>query len=108
MAVQNSLLQLSRKFSPPTAVMTDNLIVSTLALWAVVRRDADEAAQWERFKKTWPLLAGFILSCFSGAVGVQTCGKFAWIAPALISLAALLMPNLPSGMSSVSGIGGRI
>jgi uncharacterized membrane protein YoaK (UPF0700 family) len=103
MACQNALLHLTFKRAASTAVMTGNIVASTVALvgmamaalhrapgarprsrgtrtrlWETERR-ADHAA-WGTL---WPLLLGFTSGCVLGASASEAVHRWAWMAPAL-------------------------
>lgn len=87
MAVQYALLHLALKQAPSTAVMTGNLVVTTIALidialnWGEGRSDA--MGKW---KATYPLLLGFLAGCFLATFAVSLINDLAWFLPAATSL----------------------
>lgn len=84
MASQNALLHLSREHAPATAVMTGNLVVSTLCLTALATsRGAEREKALTQWRSTWPTLAGFLAGCAAGAGAVRLWADAAWFAPAL-------------------------
>ncbi len=91
MAAQNTFLHLSRKQAPTTAVMTGNIVVALVSGLALLRRDADRSDAAKHWTATWPLLAGFVLGCSVGALLVGRSETFAWMAPALFALVAVLL-----------------
>jgi uncharacterized membrane protein YoaK (UPF0700 family) len=108
MACQNALLHLTFQRATSTAVMTGNIVASTVALvgMAVARRrgasptsgslpadspgaamsrwDADRAADRAAWLTLWPLLLGFVSGCVLGALASEVVDSWAWIAPALV------------------------
>jgi uncharacterized membrane protein YoaK (UPF0700 family) len=91
MAVQNALLHLTLTPAPSTAVMTGNTVAATAALTRIVvsrGADADAARSWRR---TWPLLAGFLVGCLVGAAASGLVRDAAWALPVLASAALLVI-----------------
>jgi uncharacterized membrane protein YoaK (UPF0700 family) len=87
MAVQNALLHVAVTGAPTTAVMTGNVVEATVAgvrlLAGGAATDADQAA-WRR---TWPLLVGFLAGCLVGAAvcgAVDDLGALAPLAAAVV------------------------
>jgi uncharacterized membrane protein YoaK (UPF0700 family) len=99
MACQNALLHLTFKRAPSTAVMTGNIVASTIALVGLAlngrRRTvpneptpswkADRALDRTDWLALWPLLLGFIVGCVSGAFASRVVSWWAWTGPALVS-----------------------
>jgi uncharacterized membrane protein YoaK (UPF0700 family) len=99
MACQNALLHLTFKRAPSTAVMTGNIVASTVALVGLTlagfgaRRgrfrssgyEADRAADRTDWIALWPLLLGFVTGCVFGAFASKLVSSWAWTAPALVS-----------------------
>ena len=92
MAVQNTLLHLTCKPAPSTAVMTGNIVVSTLALiHMVLSRGSGRSDAIHEWKTTWPLLFGFLAGCIAGATAVSLLHNLAWLLPAAASLILLVV-----------------
>jgi hypothetical protein len=104
MAVQNALLHLVRKQAPSTAVMTGNIVVSTLALIDMtLDRGSDRSDAIDKWKATWPLLAGFLAGCIAGATAVSLSHDLAWLLPAVASLILVLCWGSPKNPLDVRG-----
>ena len=86
MAVQNALLHLSRKQAPTTAVMTGNLVVCTIALVELLRRDSDHIDAKKKWHTTWPILTAFLAGCLIGSLAFARMGAWSWAIPSLLSL----------------------
>jgi uncharacterized membrane protein YoaK (UPF0700 family) len=113
MACQNALLHLTFKRAPSTAVMTGNIVASTVALVGLAvagfgaRRGrlrsstyvADRAADRTDWIALWPLLLGFVAGCALGALAGRVVNSWAWTAPALVS-AVLAVKVTRSGVRS--------
>jgi uncharacterized membrane protein YoaK (UPF0700 family) len=104
MACQNALMHLTFKRAASTAVMTGNIVASTVALVGMamaVLRSAPRACpgsrgstthQWETERRAdcsawgtlWPLLLGFTSGCVLGASASEVLHRWAWIVPALV------------------------
>ncbi|WP_027861176.1 YoaK family protein [Marmoricola sp. URHB0036] len=109
MACQNALLHLTFARAPSTAVMTGNIVASTVAvvgmalMWlqagppsagsrredrsaeAASRWASDRAADREAWLVLWPLLLGFAAGCGLGALASDLVGRWAWTVPVLVS-----------------------
>ena len=95
MASQNALLHLTFNRAPSTAVMTGNIVASTvalvgLALSRVGRSAADGPAAGRTsdrsdWRALWPLLLGFVTGCVVGAIASEAAPSWAWTVPALVS-----------------------
>jgi uncharacterized membrane protein YoaK (UPF0700 family) len=103
MACQNALLHLTFKRAASTAVMTGNVVASTVALvgmaMAALRSapgarssSCGSASQWENERRAdhaawgtlWPLLLGFTSGCVLGASASEAVHRWAWTVPALV------------------------
>jgi uncharacterized membrane protein YoaK (UPF0700 family) len=108
MACQNALLHLTFQRAASTAVMTGNIVASTVALVgiavarvrgaspatgslaadcaedAVSGWDADRAADRAAWLTLWPLLLGFVSGCVLGAFASEAVNRWAWVAPSLV------------------------
>ena len=69
MAVQNTLVQISLKGAPSTAVMTTNITRFMMDIGEVLLgRDLENAAKARnRARRTWPAIVGFAVGCALGA-----------------------------------------
>lgn len=97
MACQNALLHLTFQRATSTAVMTGNIVASTVALVgmtvgrlrgasaasgsSLAESAAADRAEWLTL---WPLLLGFTSGCVLGALASEALGDWAWIIPALV------------------------
>src|SRR5215469_11610460 len=95
MACQFTLLQLTMRRAPSTAVMTGNLTKTVLALLeTVTERQPLLADAKEQLKKTVQLVIGFFVGCLIGAGAVSSFGEWAWAFPvALAGVAVTLVPR---------------
>jgi uncharacterized membrane protein YoaK (UPF0700 family) len=87
MACQNALLHLTFGRAPSTAVMTGNIVASTVALVGLAAgrlRHADRTADRTAWLALRPLLLGFIAGCVLGALASEMLNGWAWTAPALL------------------------
>jgi uncharacterized membrane protein YoaK (UPF0700 family) len=91
MAVQNALVQVSLRGSPPTAVMTTNVTRFAMDVVEVLlRRDrADTAAARRRAAVTWPAILGFTAGAALGAACYAAAGLTSLALPAGLALLAL-------------------
>ena len=90
MAAQNALLHLCLSRPRTTAVMTGNIVAATIALVDIVRAWRNRTpALLERWRSTWPVIAGFFVGCLAGALTVTALSNGAAILPA--ALASLLL-----------------
>jgi uncharacterized membrane protein YoaK (UPF0700 family) len=99
MACQNALLHLTFKRAPSTAVMTGNIVASTIALVGLAlagfdaRRGRPGSGMWKADRVAdrtdwlalWPLLLGFVGGCVFGAFASKVMTWWAWTGPALVS-----------------------
>src|SRR5262249_44039760 len=95
MACQFSLLQLTMRRAPSTAVMTGNLTKTVLAfLETATEREPLLADAKNQLKSTAQLVIGFFVGCLIGAGAVSSFGEWAWAFPvALASVAVTLVPR---------------
>jgi uncharacterized membrane protein YoaK (UPF0700 family) len=93
MAVQNSLVQISLRNSPTTAVMTTNVTHFMLDLGeALAGGDAAKAAKARnRAIHTLPVIVGFTVGCGLGAACEAAAGLWSLALPAGLALLALAM-----------------
>src|SRR5215813_1703908 len=79
MACQFSLLQLTMRRAPSTAVMTGNLTKTVLAfLETATEREPLLADAKKQLKSTAQLVFGFFVGCLIGAGAVSRFGEWAW------------------------------
>jgi uncharacterized membrane protein YoaK (UPF0700 family) len=93
MAVQNTLVQISLKGAPSTAVMTTNVTrfmadVGTVLLGSDPR---EVAGARQRARRTWPAIVGFAAGCGLGAACENAYGPWALSLPAGLALCALAL-----------------
>ena len=95
MAVQNTLVQISLRDAPSTAVMTSNLTRFMMDVGdLLIRHDpADVERARIRAKKTCPTLVGFAVGCGIGARCVTAVGLWSLALPTLLALLALAITN---------------
>jgi uncharacterized membrane protein YoaK (UPF0700 family) len=93
MAVQNTLVQVSLKDAPSTAVMTTNVTRLILDLTEVlVGRDAADVAKAKsRAMNTWPVVIGFGIGCALGAAGEVVVGLWSLMFPTAVALFAFVI-----------------
>ncbi|MBM9468881.1 YoaK family protein [Nakamurella leprariae] len=102
MAVQNALLHVAVPGSPTTAVMTGNVVEATVAGVRVLLGragsrssgrgpDPADRAAWRR---TWPLLTGFLAGCLVGAAVCGAVDDLGSLAPFAAALVVVLVPAL--------------
>lgn len=104
MAVQNTLLHLARKQAPSTAVMTGNIVISTIALIDMtLDRGSHRSDAIQKWKATCPLLVGFLAGCIAGATAVSLSHDLAWLLPAVASLILMLCCGSPKNPLDVRG-----
>jgi uncharacterized membrane protein YoaK (UPF0700 family) len=87
MACQNALLHLTFGRVPSTAVMTGNIVASTVALVGLAMgrlRHTDRTVDRAAWLALRPLLLGFITGCVLGALASDVMNRWAWLAPALL------------------------
>jgi len=103
MAVQNTLVQVSLKGAPPTAVMTTNITRFTVDIGTLLLGKPVEeiAGARSRTKHTWPAIVGFALGCGLGALCEAAVGLWALILPTVLALLALAISTdgLTCGLS---------
>ncbi|WP_328321509.1 DUF1275 domain-containing protein [Kribbella sp. NBC_00382] len=89
MACQNALLHLTFRRAPSTAVMTGNIVASTVALVGLAtgrsRTPATRAADRVAWTTLRPLLFGFVAGCVLGAAASEVVDRLAWLVPAVTS-----------------------
>ena len=106
MAVQNTLVQISLKGAPSTAVMTTNLTRFMMDVGDVMleRKPADVVAKArDRAMRTWPAIVGFAIGCGLGATCEAAIGLRALALPAGLALLAVAMgmtANIEGGRGS--------
>lgn len=93
MAVQNSLVQVSVKGAPSTAVMTTNVTRFTMDVGEMLLgRDPDEVTKSRRrAKHTWPAIVGFIVGCAIGGACESIVGLKSLALPTGLALVAIAM-----------------
>jgi uncharacterized membrane protein YoaK (UPF0700 family) len=98
MAFQNSFLHLCLNRPVSTAVMTGNTVAATIALvdMTLQRGHVDPGVR-TMWWSTWPLVVGFILGCFLGALSVAGLSNAAAVVPAALSAALLVWRALTPG-----------
>ena len=92
MACQYALLRMTMPVAPTTAVMTGNLTTTCLHLMdplspspLLMMKDPAQA------RGTLHLLIGFFVGCVSAAVAVTFCGDWAWSAPTVMAVLAVVL-----------------
>jgi uncharacterized membrane protein YoaK (UPF0700 family) len=93
MACQYALLRLALPQVVSTAVMTGNLtnaVLSVMDLLSKGRRNLP-LADVSRLKRSFYLLAGFLLGCVVAAVAVSTLRDWAWTLPVVLSAVAIAL-----------------
>jgi uncharacterized membrane protein YoaK (UPF0700 family) len=93
MAVQNTLVQISLKGAPSTAVMTTNITRFMMDIGEVLLgRDAEGAAKARRrARHTWPAIVGFAAGCALGAACEESFGLWSLTLPTGLALLAFAM-----------------
>ena len=93
MAVQNSLVQISLKGAPSTAVMTTNITRLMMDVGEVLFvKDSKQAAEASRrAQHTWPAIVGFIAGAGVGAACFGAVGMWSLALPAGLGLLAVAM-----------------
>ena len=93
MAVQNTLVQISLKGAPPTAVMTTNITHFMMDICEILLgRGAESAAKARRrAKDTWPAIVGFAVGCAIGAACEASFGLWSLTLPTGLALLAFAM-----------------
>jgi uncharacterized membrane protein YoaK (UPF0700 family) len=93
MAVQNTLVQISLKGAPSTAVMTTNITRFMMDIGEVLLgRDAEGAAKARRrARHTWPAIVGFAAGCALGAACEASLGLWSLTLPTGLALLAFAM-----------------
>jgi uncharacterized membrane protein YoaK (UPF0700 family) len=95
MAVQNVMLHLCSSPAPTTGVMTGNIVTSALSLVGLVTRSpAGRIAPLAQWRRTWPVVAGFMAGCLLGSASTHLWSDKAWFVPAIASLALLQRQRL--------------
>jgi uncharacterized membrane protein YoaK (UPF0700 family) len=91
MAVQNAMVRVSLADAPSTAVMTTNVTVFAMDVGEICFgvSQSGRARARSRARRTWPVIAGFLIGCAFGAVCVPAFGLTGLAVPALLSLAAI-------------------
>jgi uncharacterized membrane protein YoaK (UPF0700 family) len=99
MAVQSTLVQISLKGAPSTAVMTTNVTRFMMDLGDVaLGRDLETRKKaGTRAKHTWPAIAGFTLGCALGAACQARFGLWSLALPSGLALLAWAMALLDAG-----------
>jgi uncharacterized membrane protein YoaK (UPF0700 family) len=105
MAVQNALVRVSLTGAPSTAVMTTNVTTFAMDVGEVLfGRNASSAANARnRARRTWPVIAGFLLGCVFGAPGEALIGLRALVLPT--GLALLMLWTAPPPARECHGSG---
>lgn len=92
MAVQNTLLHVGVARSPTTAVMTGNVVAATVSGMRLLvgRADpaSDDRAVWRR---TWPLIVGFLAGCLVGGVACRLLADFASLVPMVAAVVVAIV-----------------
>jgi uncharacterized membrane protein YoaK (UPF0700 family) len=93
MAVQNTLVQISLKGAPSTAVMTTNITRFMMDVGEVLLgRDAEGTVEARRrAKHTWPAIVGFAAGCALGAACEASFGSWSLTVPTGLALLAFAM-----------------
>jgi uncharacterized membrane protein YoaK (UPF0700 family) len=105
MAVQNTLVQISMKGAPSTAVMTTNITRFMVDVGDLMlgRKPADVAKARDRAMRTWPAIVGFAIGCGVGATCEAAIGLRSLALPAGLALLAVAMgmtANIEGGRGS--------
>ncbi|GGL92468.1 YoaK family protein [Nakamurella endophytica] len=88
MAVQNALLHVAFTASPSTAVMTGNVVEATVSgIRVLVGRPGQASADRAAWRRTWPLIAGFLAGCLAGAAACWAMHDPGWVLPVAAALA---------------------
>lgn len=92
MAVQNALLHVVFAHSPTTAVMTGNVVGATVAGVRLLVRRATPVPDPDRdaWRRTWPLIVGFLLACLVGGLACYAVADRAAALPMLAALAVVV------------------
>ena len=90
MATQNAYLHLAFPKAPTTSVMTGNLVVAIIAIFDLATSHGTSATALNKWKDTWPLLAGFIGGCLVGAIASTLFGDHAAVVPATLAVAVFV------------------
>src|SRR6202165_1700850 len=105
MAVQNTLVQISLKGAPSTAVMTTNITRFLMDVGDVMlgRKPAAVAKARDRAMRTWPAIVGFAIGCGLGATCEAAIGLRSLALPtglALLAVSVGVTANLEGGRGS--------
>jgi uncharacterized membrane protein YoaK (UPF0700 family) len=95
MATQNAYLHLVPERAPSTAVMTGNLVTATIAAYDLVTTRRMSPAARAQWSSSWPLLAGFIVGCLTGAAASTVLGDHAAVVPALVATIIFVAVTVP-------------
>jgi uncharacterized membrane protein YoaK (UPF0700 family) len=92
MAAQSTLLHVCVGGSPSTAAMTGNVVEATVSGVRVLLagRAADQADR-EAWRRTWPLLVGFLAGCFVGALACYLVQDWGLLAAVLGAVAVAVL-----------------
>ena len=92
MAVQNALLHVGFARSPTTAVMTGNVVGATVSgvrlLVGGTGATPQDRAAWRR---TWPLIVGFLAGCLVGGIACRLLGDLAALVPMAAAVVVAIM-----------------
>ena len=93
MAVQNALVRIALTGAPSTAVQTTNITLLTVdVVEMLLGRDAGRIAKArDRARRTWPVIAGFLLGCVLGAGCEAALGLRSLVLPTALALVALAL-----------------
>ena len=99
MAVQNTLVQISLKGAPTTAVMTTNITRFMMDIGEVLLgRDPKSVGEASgRARRTWPAIIGFAVGCALGAACEAAFGLRSLALPASLALLAVVMAPMEDG-----------
>jgi uncharacterized membrane protein YoaK (UPF0700 family) len=93
MAVQNTMVRISLKGAPATAVMTTNITLLTVDVvnMLIARNPKDVAKARNRAWHTWPAVVGFAVGCILGAFCDMVLGLVSLALPAGLAFLALAL-----------------
>jgi uncharacterized membrane protein YoaK (UPF0700 family) len=99
MAVQNTLVQISLKGAPTTAVMTTNITRFMMDIGEIVLgRDPKSVGEASRrARRTWPAIIGFAIGCALGATCEASIGLRSLALPASLALLAVVIAPMETG-----------
>jgi uncharacterized membrane protein YoaK (UPF0700 family) len=99
MAVQNTLVQISLKGAPTTAVMTTNITRFMMDIGEVLLgRDPKSVGEARgRARRTWPAIVGFAAGCALGAACEASFGLRSLALPASLALLAVVIAPTENG-----------